>query len=109
MRRLLFLLAIVSLLGIAGCGDDDETTPATGTSGPAGSTSGDFMTAKQFIDASLPDQIEEVETIVGITPECEGVKTNEDFQVSVSINAAQAAGASPDTPLEDIVADQCGG
>jgi hypothetical protein len=111
MRRLLFLIAVLSLLAVAGCGGDEETATDsdTGATGAESSSSGDFMTAKQFIDASLPDQIDEVETIAGITPDCEGVKTNEDFQVSVAINAAQAAGADPDAPVEDIVADQCGG
>jgi hypothetical protein len=112
MRRLLSLAAVLGMLALAACGDDEEATPAEGTSGAAGaqdSSSGDFFTAKQFLDASLPDQVEEVRTIVGITPECEGVKANEDFQVSVSINAAQAAGTAPGTPLEEIVADQCAG
>ena len=109
MRRPLSLIAVLCLLAFGGCGDDDETTPATEASdatGPEDASSGDFMTSEEFIDASIPDQVEEVKTIVGITPECEGVKANEDFQVGVAINAAQA---SPNTPLADIVADQCGG
>jgi hypothetical protein len=110
MRRLICLTACLALLLVAGCGGDDETTTPAGTSGATGAqdSAGDFMTAKEFIDASLPDQIEEVETIVGITPQCEGVdaKPGEKFQVAVAINAAQA---QPDTPVEDIVSDQCGG
>jgi hypothetical protein len=112
MRRLLSLAAVLAMLSLAACGDDEETTPAGDTGGATGvqdTSSGDFFTAKQFLDASLPDQVEEVRTIAGITPECEGVKANEDFQVSVSINAAQAAGAAPDTPMQEIVADQCAG
>jgi hypothetical protein len=104
VRRLLSLTAIVALLALGGCGGDDETTDgateATGTQ----DSSGDFMTSKEFIDASIPDQIEEIETIVGITPECQGVKPNEEFQVGVAINAAQAV---PRTPLTEIVTSQC--
>ena len=109
MRRLLFLIAVLGLLAVGGCGGDDETTTDTGAEGTTstqGTSTGDFMTAKQFIDASLPDQIDEVKTIVGITPECEGVNANEHFQVGVAITAAQSA---PDISLTDIVAGQCGG
>ncbi len=108
MRRLLSLIAILSLLALGGCGDD-ETATDTGDAGATGaedSSAGDFMTTKEFIDASLPDQIEEVETIVGITPECEGIdaKPGEEFQVGVAINAAQSP---PGTPLTEIVTSQC--
>jgi hypothetical protein len=111
VRSLIPLAAVVSLLALAGCGGDDETTsPAaiSGATGVQGSSSGDFMTAKEFIDAPIPDQVDEVKTIVGITAECEGVNAEPggDFQVGVAISAAQA---SPDTPLQEIVADQCSG
>ena len=110
MKRLISLTALLTVLALAGCGGDDETTAGEPTSGAAGAedaSPGDFMTAKEFIDASIPDQIDEVKTIVGITPECEGIDTSPggDFQVGVAINAAQAA---PETPLTEIVADQCG-
>ena len=110
MQRLISLTAALTLLALAGCGGDDETTSGEATSGATGTqdeSTGDFMSAKEFIDASIPDQIDEVKTIVGITPECEGIDTSPggEFQVGVAINAAQAA---PDTPLAEIVADQCG-
>ena len=109
MRRLVSLIAVLALLALGGCGGDDDATIESGASGATGaqdSSSGDFSSAKEFIDASLPDQIDEVKTIVGITPECEGVNPNEDFQVGVAINAAQA---TPDTPMTEIVAAQCDG
>ena len=109
MRRLLSLITVLGLLAVGGCGGDDEPTTDTGASGATGagsSSSGGFSTAGKFIDASLPDQIDEVKAIVGITPECEGVNPNEDFQVGVAINAAQA---TPSTPMTEIVAAQCNG
>ncbi len=109
MRRLLSLTAVLGLLAFGACGGDDEAESnggASGAIGSQGSSSGDFMTTKQFIDAAIPDQVDEVKTIVGITPECAGVDPSpgSDFQVAVAINAAQA---SPNTSLEEIVADQC--
>lgn len=110
MRRRLSLIAVLGLLVIPGCGDDEEPaeTGAGGATGTEGVSTGGFMTAGDFIDAPIPDQVDEVETIVGVTPECDGVDASpgEEFQVGVAINAAQA---SPETPLADIVADQCGG
>src|SRR5215208_4403745 len=96
MRRLAATTAILAALALTACGDD-ETTTTTGTD----------MTAGEFIDASLPDEIKAVEDIVAANPDaCGNVdpKPGEDFQVSVSVNAAQA---SPDTPLEDVVVDEC--
>ena len=109
MRRLLSLTAALALLAFAGCGGDDETTAAAGTSGATGAqdTGSDAgMTAEQFIDASIPDQIREVRDLVDANPDCAAVdpQPGGDFQVAVAINTAQA---SPDTPLSEIVADQC--
>ena len=116
MRRLAATTAILAALALAACGGDDETTTTTttsgtsgasGASGETGSTTGSDMTAGEFIDASLPDEIKAVEDIVATNPDaCGNVdpKPGEDFQVSVAVNAAQA---SPDTPLEDVVLDEC--
>ena len=116
MRRIAVTTAVLAALALASCGDDDETTTtvttsgasgASGASGETGSTSGSDMTAGEFIDASLPDEIKAVEDIVAANPDdCSGVdpKPGEDFQVSVSVNAAQV---SPDSSLEDVVLDEC--
>lgn len=110
MRRLISLTAVLALLSFGACGGGDETTTDTGASGTSGAqdvSPGDGMSAGDFIDASLPDQAAEVETLVIDDPDCQDVNTKPggQFQVAVAITAAQA---SPDTPLSEIVADQCG-
>jgi hypothetical protein len=110
MGRLLALAAVLGLLALAGCGDDDEPTPdgATGATGAQDAATAGGLTAKEFIDASIPDQVEEVQRLAGENPDCSDVdaKPGGDFQVAVAINAAQA---SPETSLAEIVADACAG
>jgi hypothetical protein len=111
MRRLT-IIAIAALLTFAACGDDEEE-PATGPTGTAGATGvegasapGGLATAGDYMDASIPDQGEAVQEIAEADPGCEGIDTKlgGDFQVSVAIDAASA---SPDTPLSEIVNSQC--
>lgn len=111
MRRLISLTAALGLLALGGCGGgDDEPADvgASGATGVQGVSSGAGLTAAEFIDASIPDQAEAVEEIVAANPDCAGVdaKPGEQFQVGVAITAAQSP---PGTPLEEIVAEQCGG
>ena len=110
MRRLIAPTAVLALLSFGACGGDDETTADSGASGTTGlqnveSDAG--LTASEFIDAPIPDQANEVRDLVEANPDCAGVdaKPGSDLQAAVAINAAQA---SPDTPLAEIVADQCG-
>ena len=109
MRRVVPLLAVLLALGLAACGGDDETSSATST--PTGATgaqsaSGGEMTASEFIEASIPDEIEAVTQAAEANPDCAGADTAgvSDFQVSVAIDAASA---EPDTPISEIVADNC--
>ena len=109
MRRLLPLLAVLLALGLAACGGDDEstsTTGATGTTGAQGLPGGAELTADEFIEASIPDQIEAVAQAAEDNPDCAKVDTapGSDFQVSVAIDAASA---DPDRPISEIVADNC--
>ncbi len=102
------LTAILLALGFAACGGDDETTSTpgpTGATGVQGPVDGD-MTAGEFIEASIPDEIEAVKQAAADNADCAGVDTapGSDFQVSVAIDAASA---DPDTPISDIVADNC--
>jgi hypothetical protein len=108
MRRLIPLAAALLALGFAACGDDETTTTtdgATGATGAQGPPDGE-MAASEFIEASIPDEIEAVKQAVEDNPDCDGVDTapGGDFQVSVAIDAASA---EPDTPLSEIVADNC--
>ena len=110
MRRLTPLLALLLALSFVACGGGDDSTSATtgasGTSGAQGSTGGSELTSSEFIDASLPDEIKAVEEAVEANPDCSGVdpKPGEDFQVNVAIDAASAP---PDTPISEVVADNC--
>ncbi len=103
MRGLICAPAVVLALGLAACGGDDETTTASGTQGAA---SGGEMTAGEFIDASIPDEVAAVQEAAEAAPECSGANTDagSDFQVQVAIDAAQA---DADTPLSEIVAEAC--
>ena len=110
MRRLLCLPIVLALLAFAGCGGDDSSTSSAGgsdTTSTQTASSGGGMTAKEFIDASIPDQANAVKQLAGDNPDCADadVSPGSDFQVGVAISAAQA---SPDTPLSDVVAGQCG-
>jgi hypothetical protein len=113
MRRPFAVTAVVVLLSFAACGgDDDEETPtigatgATGATGAQGVAAGTDLTADEYIAASIPDQVEAVQDAVAADSACEGVdaEAGGDFQVDVAINAASA---EPDTPLSEVVADQC--
>ena len=110
MPRLISVTAVLALVSFGACGGDDEE-PATGASGTTGLqdvSSASGLSANEFIDASIPDQLSEVEDAVAADPGCADVqvKPGGDFQVGVSIDAAQAP---PDTPLSEIVAARCAG
>ena len=90
------------VLGAAGCGGGDDTTStpaagASGTSGPQGSGGG--MTAKEFVDASIPDEVNAVKEAVeaaGSPP----LPTPARAATSRSTVAVDATTAAPDTPLD---------
>jgi hypothetical protein len=109
VRRLIPVTAVLIALGFAACGGGDETsspTPVTaGATGAQGAT-GPELTASEFVQASIPDEIEAVKQAVADNPDCAGADTapGSDFQVSVAIDAASA---EPDTPISEIVADNC--
>ena len=109
MRLLISLGAVLLALGFAACGGDDETSStggATGTTGVQGIPGGAELTASEFLEASIPDQIEAVTQAAEDNPDCAKADTapGSDFQVSVAIDAASA---DPDTPIAEIVADNC--
>jgi hypothetical protein len=122
---LLAAAVVAAAIALAACGgDDDEDTAATepttatttaGATGPTGAeddaAAGDGasydITASEFIESSLPDQVKAVQDYVEDSPdECGNVDTKggSDFQVAVAINAATA---EPDTPLADVILREC--
>ena len=111
MRSAVVLPILVAALAVAGCGggDDSTSTPsvgASGTSGAQGSTGGTGMTAREFIDASIPDEVAAVQESAEANPACAGTNTDagSDFQVTVAIEVAKA---DPDASIDEIVADNC--
>jgi hypothetical protein len=110
MRRLLAVTAVFVLLSFTACGGDDDeeaaTIGATGATGAQGVSAGTDLTAEEYIAASIPDQVEAVKDAVAADSACEGVdaEAGGDFQVDVAIDAAST---EPDTPLSEVVADQC--
>jgi hypothetical protein len=111
MRTVLALGAVLMVLGATGCGGGDDTTStpaagASGTSGPQGSGSGGGMTAKEFLDASIPDEVAAVQDAADANPDCSATNTDagSDFQVQVAIDSASA---DPNTAIAEIVANNC--
>jgi len=111
MRLAASLVAVLLALAFTACGggDDSSTTSTTGDSGASGaqgSTASADMTAGEFIDASIPDEIDAVQQAVDENSDCSGVDASpgSDFQVNVAIDAASA---TPDTPISEVVADNC--
>jgi hypothetical protein len=110
MRRLIPLATVLLALGFAACGGDDETSSSSTTT-PAGATGtqgtgGGEMTASEFIAASIPDEIDAVTQAAEANPDCASADTSagSDFQVAVAIDAASA---DPDTPISEVVAQNC--
>ncbi len=101
-------IALIALT-LAACGDDETTSStiagASGASGAQGAAVAD-LTAREFIDASIPDQLEAATQAAEDNPECADVDTaaGGDFQVAVAIDAASA---SAGTPISEIVAENC--
>lgn len=101
-------LAIVSsVLALVACGDDEgSSSGASGASGPHGAGSTAELTAKEFNEAPIPDELEAVEDLAAANPGCAGVDArSEGFRQRVFIAAVQA---SAQTPMAEIVAEQCG-
>lgn len=102
------LPVVLVALHVSGCGGDDDTTSTTaasGTSGAQGSAAGG-MTAKEFLDASIPDEVAAVQEAADANPACADVNTDagSDFQVQVAIGATEA---DPGTPISELVANNC--
>jgi hypothetical protein len=111
MRSAIVLPIVLVALLIAGCGGGDDSTSSTvagptGATGGQGSAGGTGMTAKEFIDASIPDEVAAVQEAADANPACAGTNTDagSDFQVTIAIEVAKA---DPDTPISEMVADHC--
>lgn len=103
--RLCAALAIAAI-ALAGCGGDDDVAAdsgATGAQGASGAQSND-ITAEEFLVKLLPEKELAIEGVVASEPVCEGLKVEPALVLVVSDAASQAA---PDTPLSDLVVEEC--
>jgi hypothetical protein len=108
MRRALVLTLAVA--AIAGCGGDDEPAAgdsSAGASGAEGVVDGAAydITVGEFIAELQPDKQEILTDFVADTAACKGVKVDPGFVLLVS---AEAIDAEQETPLADLVEEQCG-
>jgi len=90
---------------LGGCGGDDEDADsgATGAQGASGAESSDIM-AEEFLVKLLPEKELAIEGVVTSEPACEGLKVEPALVLVISDAASQA---SPDTPLTDLVVEEC--
>lgn len=110
----LAVLAAGAVLVLAACGGDDgdgtdATTEqaATTTSVQTTSANPDEMTAGEYMAASIAEMTRVVKELVAEHPdECEGIdpKAGGKFQQAFAIDAAMA---SPETPLSEIIVESC--
>lgn len=94
---------VVSLaLALTGCGGGDEAADE-GASGAQG-VSGPDITAEEFLAKLLPEKELAVEGVVASEPECEGVKVE---PALILVLSDAASDADPETPLTELVLEEC--
>ena len=95
-------------IAIGGCGGDDDEpadSGATGAQGASGAESASAdITADEFLVKLLPEKQVAIEAVVATEPECEGLKVEPSLVLVVSDAASDAA---PDTPLTELVTEEC--
>jgi hypothetical protein len=101
----LCMVAVASLLAFGGCGGDDEE-PASGATGAQGASGveGTDVTAEEFLVKLLPEKELAIEGVVATEPECEGLKVAPSLVLVISDAASKA---DPQTPLTDLVVEEC--
>ncbi len=104
--RLSVVLAATAL-AFGSCGEDDEAADsgATGAQGATGAVDGAAdITAAEFLPKVLPEKQVAIEAVVATEPECEGVKAVPSLVLVISEAASKA---DPETPLTDLVLEEC--
>ena len=103
------LVLVLAALAVVGCGgdDDDAASEPPTTSGPEGFVEGApyDITVEEFIAELQPDKQEILKDFAADAEACAGAKVDAGFVLLVT---AAASDASPDTPLADVVEEQCG-
>jgi hypothetical protein len=105
--RLCAALAIAAIV-IAGCGGDDDEPADSGTTGAQGASgaqdAGADITAEEFLLKLLPEKQVAIEAVVATEPDCEGIKVEPSLVLVIS---DAASNADPDTPLTELVTEEC--
>ena len=105
--RLSAALAVgaVAISACGGGGDDPADPGATGAQGPSGAESTDVeLTAEEFLPKLLPEKQAAIQGVIASEAACQGSKANPSLVLLVSDAASRA---SPDTPLTELVLEEC--
>jgi hypothetical protein len=100
-------VCVAAVLALSGCGGDDEPADSggTGAQGASGAESaGADITAEEFLVKLLPEKEVAVEAVIATEPECEGVKVEPSLVLVIS---DAASNADPETPLTELVTEEC--
>ena len=102
------LCAVAAALALAGCGGDDDEPADSGGTGAQGASGAEpsttDITAEEFLAKLLPEKELAVEGVVASEPECEGVNVE---PALILVLSDEAANADPDTPLTELVEEEC--
>jgi hypothetical protein len=108
MRGRSATLCAAAVLALAGCGGDDDEpadSGATGAQGPSGAEGASAdITAKEFLVKLLPEKEVAIEAVIATEPKCEGVNVEPSLVLVISDAASKA---DPDTPLTELVVEEC--
>ena len=100
--------AAAAAFAIGACGGDDDEPAGSGATGAQGASGAESasadITADEFLAKLLPEKQVAIEAVVATEPECEGIKVEPSFVLVVS---DAASNAEPDTPLTELVTEEC--
>ena len=102
----LCVVAAAGLLALGGCGGDDDEPADSGATGAQGASGaeGTDVTAEEFLVKLLPEKELAIEGVVASEPDCEGLKVEPSLVLVISDAASEA---DPDTPLTELVVEEC--
>jgi hypothetical protein len=97
-----------AVIGVGGCGGEDDEPADSGATGAQGASGAEGasadITAEEFLVKLLPEKEVAIEAVVATEPECEGLKVEPSLVLVIS---DAASNADPDTPLTELVTEEC--